>query len=301
MPVYLGIDCGGSTCRALAVDGDDGIVHSAQSGSANLVSTSEATIMRSLASVTEGCVRADYVCGCFAGLLTESHRAQAERYLSKLYPYAALRAEPDYTAALFACPVGTDICVLAGTGSIVCSLRDGKIAKSGGRGFALGDQGSAYHCGRDALEHFLDHPSGASETFLAAIDNLFGTRLESEIVAKVYQARSIPALLAKYYKPLVADARSGLPYATEILRRNLQSLAAVVRRHAVLHFPGARSLNVCVAGGVWQGGVMVRDLFTEALEESVPSVKFQVTHIQNPPLHGAVQLAKELNGVNRVS
>lgn len=301
MPVYLGLDCGGSSSRALAVDGEGTIVHSAQSGSANLASTADDTIRRHLTDATRGCNRADFVCGCFAGLLTEDHRNQALKHLSDLYPGSRLRAEPDYAAALYACPTDTDVCVVAGTGSIVCSRHGSEIVRTGGRGFVLGDKGSAFQFGRDAIEFYLDHPSEVGSTMRKAVIDVFGSEAEIEIVGRVYRAQSIPSTLAKFLKPVGTDAKAGMPYAVQIVRQNLLELAHLVNRHVeIFAIPGPQ-VNVCLAGGVWQGGAIYKQLFEEALRAVLPTIRIRVSQIQKPPLQGAVELAKEMNGVHRVA
>ncbi len=52
------------------------------------------------------------------------------------------------------------ILVIAGTGSIAISLFDGKEDRSGGWGFAIGDEGSAYWIGRKILAEFSKQSDG---------------------------------------------------------------------------------------------------------------------------------------------
>src|SRR5687768_11645928 len=137
MSVFVGLDCGGSSSRVLAVDFDGNIVFQGQSGAANLASTPENRLRRNLSHATDGCPHADYVCGCFAGLVSDDLRRRGEDHLKSLFPRAEVRAEPDYTAALYASPPGTDVCVIAGTGSLVCSRGADGILKSGGMGYIL--------------------------------------------------------------------------------------------------------------------------------------------------------------------
>lgn len=294
MSVYVGLDCGGSSSRVLAVDEAGAILFQGQSGAANLVSTPENRLRKNLTHATNGCPPARYVCGCFAGLISDEVRTRGEAHLRELFPGAEVRAEPDYTAAFYASPAETDICVIAGTGSLVCSRIDGRIVKSGGRGFILGDAGSAYQYGRDALMYYLDNPRTASQTLRHAVGEVFQTEQESEIVAMIYKAQTPAGIIAKLAKALGADARNGDAYALESAERNCRALAAVVARHVRTNMPETERLNVSLTGGVWKASPVFRDTFTRKVEEATSGIEVIVHRITRPPLYGAVELAKEM-------
>jgi len=294
MSVYVGLDCGGSSSRVLAVDETGAIIFQGQSGAANLVSTPEARLKRNLINATRGCEPADFVCGCFAGLLGDETRSQAEDLLRQMFPGSSVRAEPDYTAAFYASPPQTDVCVIAGTGSLVCSRSDHGVVKSGGRGYILGDYGSGFHYGRDALIHFLDHPRAASSALRQAVIEVFGTEHEPTIVAAVYKAGTAPQILGRLARVLGTDATAGESYALASLDRNGRSLAGVVTEHVNRYLTRSDTLSVSLAGGLWKGATIFRTRFQELLDEMLPGRVITVTRIAKPPLYGALELAKEL-------
>src|SRR3989304_6011128 len=92
MPVFLGIDGGGTACRALAAEAPVGALPLAlpaepavseqalygafhgQGGPANLATTPPDHFLRSLRKAAEGCPKPDTVCGGFAGGLTGPDR-----------------------------------------------------------------------------------------------------------------------------------------------------------------------------------------------------------------------------------
>lgn len=298
MPIYLGLDCGGSSSRAMALDQNGQVIHQGQAGSANLVSTPERRLRSNLLQATRECPTADFICGCFAGLLTENDRERAVSYLSALYPEAQVHAEPDYAAAYSASDEGTDICVIAGTGSLVCSRIEGRMIKSGGRGYILGDEGSAYHFGREALLQYCSAPKEASEVMKEVLLKQFDALDESSIISKLYQLPSPQSTLAKLAKALGHDAKEGRPYALEAIERQMESLARVVMGHADRNFPSAKSLKITLAGGLWQNAPQFRDAFTRKLEEKLPRMNLEVHRIVRPPVYGAVMLAKEMAYVN---
>jgi glucosamine kinase len=295
MKVFVGLDCGGSSSRVLAVDEESNILFQGQSGAANLVSTPAARLSRNLGAAVEGCPRPSYICGCFAGLINEDVRRTAVEHLRSLFPDASHRAEPDYTAALYACPEETDLCVIAGTGSLVCSRTDKVIHKTGGRGFVLGDEGSAYQIGRDALLHFLDHRDAASPGLVRAIGEVFPAMDEGTIVASVYRSATPATILAKLAKPWGQDAANGEKYAIESLERNLGKLVNVVEKHVANFRKDDSSLRICLAGGLWKGPSLYKEMFERMVGARFERRQVQVVRILRPPVQGAVELAKEMS------
>ena len=293
MQIVVGLDCGGSSSRVLAVDADGNIVFKGQSGPANLTSTPESRLRRNLASALKGCPPVAAACGCFAGLLNEDQRSYALDLLRGLLPGAKVRAEPDYTAAFYAANVGTNLCVIAGTGSLVCSLREGRIEKSGGRGYLLGDEGSAFAYGRDALLHFLNAPDAASPRLRAAVEDVFDTTVPNEVVSAVYRSATPAGILAKLAKPLGLDARAHEPYALKAIESNTARLVDVVERHVELHLAG-ETIRVCLAGGLWKGSAGFTQAFEKDLRRRFPDRVASVEKTAHPPVYGAVLLARSI-------
>ncbi len=290
--IFLGLDCGGSSSRAVALDAEDDVLHQGQSGSANLASTPMFRLRQNLVHATRGCPMPDYVCGCFAGLLTAEDAERAISLLRELFPDARIHVEPDYAAAFFASEPETDICVICGTGSLVCSWDGKKMVKSGGRGYLLGDEGSAFQYGRDALLSYFENSAGASTPLKKCIVDLFEAEDEATIVSRLYRSPSPQAALAKLAKPLAADAKNGTKYAVDSISRNAATLAKVVMKHAETFMSWKKEIRVSLSGGLWKtSGVFVDGL---AANLAPSKVDFQLERIKIPPVYGAVKLAKEM-------
>lgn len=294
MSVYLGLDCGGTSCRALALDRSGAHIFSGQAGSANIATNRPERILKNLRHASLNCPKPDFVCGCFAGLLTELDKRQAIELLKEAFPYSVVRAEPDYRAPL-KLSEGSQICVLAGTGSLVCSLHEGKIEKSGGRGYVLGDKGSAFQYGRIALLHFLDDPAGASRHLKSAIRERFGSIKEPEIVAALYKGGVPASQLAKLFAAFARDAKAGEPYALNAVHVQTSLLAEVVHKHVKQHFSAQSRLTVSLVGGVWSGASLFKDALKVHLEQELPQVDLELKKISQPPVRGAAELAMELD------
>lgn len=306
MPTYVGLDCGGSSSRVVAMDHTGAILFQGQSGGANLASTPERIIGANLRKAALGCPQSDFVCGCFAGLLTQEDRDRALIHLSHAFPGAVVKAEPDYAAALYATAMKPDVCVIAGTGSLVCSSIQGKICKSGGGGFVLGDFGSAFQIGKEALQHYLFGLESPTPALKEGVCQLFGSLEPNPIVAKFYKITSPAAHLAKLAKVVSHDANAGSQYAIEIIDSNMSKLADIVKRHMLEYNLGQSpfdqrekvsmpSFSILLAGGVWKAGHTFRDAFYSHIQERFNCDSIHTQVIDQPPVRGALRLAKELS------
>lgn len=298
MPVFLGLDCGGSSTRALAFDGEGALLHQGQGGPANVSSNPERRVRMSLATAVKDCPEPDFVCGCFAGLLTPDDRERAIRYLKEIFPAACVHAEPDFAAALYASEPGTDICIIAGTGSLVCSRYEGRVVKSGGRGYILGDQGSAFQFGRDALRAYLALGDQASDELKGLVAKVLEFTDEPRLISKLYRSASPQALLGKLAKAVASDHHAGFPYAEESLARNSDALAEVIQAHVQKYHQGASALQLSLVGGLWQMSAIFKERFVACLSARLPGVEINAHRIKQPPVMGAVQLARELKNGN---
>ncbi len=280
------------------MDDAGNVLFQGQSGAANLVSTPEGRLRRNLTNAAKGCPKPDFVCGCFAGLISPQTRERGIGILEDTFGTpATFRAEPDYTAALYASPEA-DVCVISGTGSLVCSRNQGKIVKSGGRGYILGDEGSGFSFGRDALMHFLKHPEDSTTYLQDQIEDVFGSLDESVLVTGVYKAPSPATILARLVKAVGHDAADGQQYAIESVQKHMGDLAHLVCAHVKRNHPNAKSLSISLAGGVWKASAQFKEAFLNHLKKELPQVEWELHRLTRPPLYGAVELAKELNHGN---
>jgi N-acetylglucosamine kinase-like BadF-type ATPase len=271
------------------------VLHQGHAGSGNILSTPYSLLRKNLCAATRGCPEPDAMCGCFAGLLTDQERMLAENLMREIAPRAKLQAQPDYCAAFMASPEETHMCVIAGTGSVLCSRDpEGKWVKSGARGYLLGNPGSAFRYGQDALLEYLDHPSDASEAMIKAVQEAFESLEEAQIVAKLYRAPAPAAVLARMGPVVAKDAKLGKAYAKRSLENQTILLAEQAAGHLRTHFPAIMDPVVSLAGGVWEASGVYKDGFIEALKKELPDRDVKFVKLVKPPVHGAARLAKEL-------
>jgi glucosamine kinase len=157
----LGIDGGGTSCRAAVATADGAVIGRAKSGAANIrtdLTGARANIVDAarLAFIDAGrdpdlVPQAGAVLG-LAGANVGTYRQQLEAIL----PFAGSRVETDAEIALEgAVGSGDGAMAILGTGTAYMARHNGKARPIGGWGFQVGDQGSGARVGRDLLEQTL--------------------------------------------------------------------------------------------------------------------------------------------------
>lgn len=206
-----------------------------------------------------------------AGTLDNALRGRFEQVLGETPLARECRVFPDVLPIILsAAAEGPAAAVIAGTGSVaIVRSAEGKYALAGGWGYLLGDEGSGYAIGRDAVRATLDQlETGRPLSLLARmiLGDLKATTI-ADVKRLVYQSeqprRSIaglaPLVFAAYQQDLIAE---------QIVRSAAKQLVAVLRR-AFLRFdlPG-EDAPIAAAGGVFSAGTHVRDSFEQALESA---------------------------------
>ncbi|HEX9857972.1 MAG TPA: BadF/BadG/BcrA/BcrD ATPase family protein [Paracoccaceae bacterium] len=164
MTFFLGIDGGGTGCRAAVADASGHVLGQARGGPANIASDPGGARANILAAATAALAQAVGAQDASAELprlravlgLAGANLAASVARLSSALPFARLRVETDAFIAVKGALHDQDGIVAAlGTGSVFASQRDGVVRQVGGRGFVLGDEGSGAVLGRALLTQVL--------------------------------------------------------------------------------------------------------------------------------------------------
>ncbi|MCZ0960404.1 BadF/BadG/BcrA/BcrD ATPase family protein [Paracoccus benzoatiresistens] len=154
MAFFLGIDGGGTGCRAALADADGRIIGQGQGGPANIntdVEGAAANILAATAQALEGTGADPHDLIATLGLAGGTITAASER-LAGLLPFARMQIVNDgVTAARGALGTQDGILAALGTGSVFAVQRGGDLRQVGGRGFLMGDEGSGAVLGRALL------------------------------------------------------------------------------------------------------------------------------------------------------
>lgn len=296
MPLYLGLDCGGSSTRALITDEYSNPVFEGTSGSANIASTPIEVIRDHLTEALRGAPSVSHVAGCFAGLLTHADRHRATLLLEELVPGSTCRAYPDYYATLAAAH-DSDFIAISGTGTLLASRSGGLVTKSSGGGPLIGDEGSTFDLARRALRRLLLAPNQphCSPMFWESLVEHFGTESRPEMVAAIYRAPSPAGFVARLAPDVFLEANRGEPFAALSLRETLLALAQAILLHLNQVLPELDSPRGALAGGFWEIDESLPGRLSEVLTELAGprGSSIRLHKMETPPLDGAVRLARE--------
>ncbi|ESX10269.1 N-acetylglucosamine kinase [Mesorhizobium sp. M0179] len=161
MKFVLGIDGGGTSCRAALATGDGVVIGRAKSGAANI----RTDLTGARTHIVEAARQAFIAAGQdpdlipqtpailgLAGANVGTYRQQLEAIL----PFSISRVETDAEIALEgAVGSGDGAMAILGTGTAYMARKGGTSRAIGGWGFQVGDQGSGARIGRDLLEQTL--------------------------------------------------------------------------------------------------------------------------------------------------
>ena len=156
--VMIAVDGGGTKSEFVLFTSDGRILKCFKLEGTNAVVYGLDTVVRTLASGIDACLaeRAD-VAGIFIG--TAGPRlAEIEKQVSARYPGVPVFLASDAVNALMSAEA--DAAVIAGTGSIVITKNDDGVRIIGGWGYRVGDPGSAYNFGREAVRIAYSHEDG---------------------------------------------------------------------------------------------------------------------------------------------
>lgn len=234
-PLFLGIDGGGSRCRARVCNADGTLQGNGIAGPANTLLGVEQTF----AAVTEACEKALLQAELEPGAISQLHaglglaglhlQRERERVNAFPHPFASLIADTDAHIACLGAHGGRDGAILIlGTGSSGCAIVDGKTHSVGGWGFDLADQGSGAALGRAAVRAALWAFEGVQpETPLShAIMHQFNDSPEQAVL---WAASAKPRDYANL-APLAFDhAAQGDALALKLINETAAGAASLVR------------------------------------------------------------------------
>ena len=184
MPFYLGVDGGGSKCKARLVDADGNLMAEALAGPANAFQDLRRTQDAIVASATDALAAAGLceigldqlqVGAGLAGINIPSVAAAMGQWQ---HPFASLQLETDVHIACLGAHGGTEGgIVVVGTGSVAYCYANGCGTSFGGHGFPAGDKGSGAWLGLKAFESVLLalDQLGPETQLLGAIESHFDT------------------------------------------------------------------------------------------------------------------------------
>ncbi len=193
---------------------------------------------------------------------------------------------------------GAGIIIISGTGAICFGKNnEGKIVRSGGWGYLLGDEGSGYFIGREAIIAALKDLDGRGEKTLLRqrLEKHFNLTSIDQIIPHIYQNRIDRVAIAEL-APIVFDqAKQGDMIAEEIIRNASKELGVLAKAVAQqLNFE-SDEIKVALIGSIFRQKEMLINEISKELYEI--SWNVEISDPMLPPQYGAALLALQKSGV----
>jgi glucosamine kinase len=295
----LGIDAGGTKTLCLLADANGQIVAEARGPGANLHVAGEAGVEATLRDVItrtigDRDITPAAICIGIAGVDRDDEERAIRAIVHAICPGARILVVNDALIALVAgAHDAPGIVIIAGTGSITYGRnRAGEAARAGGWGHMVGDEGSGYWIGREAVAAVMraSDGRGPATRLTAEILTHFGVADVSRLPRIVYD-RDVPRVNVAALGPIVQRvAEGGDAVARRILDRGAEELVIAARSVATRLEMRGETFAFYLAGGAFQVVPWLVDELTRRLVEVAP--RSQVQRLSDEPAAGAVWLAR---------
>jgi N-acetylglucosamine kinase-like BadF-type ATPase len=286
----IGLDIGGTKTRGVRFE-DGTVVADESVGSANVqnVSREEAASHLAVLFARIGGGPVARVYAGAGGIDTDEDAAALAALIAPHVPGARITVVHDSRLLLAAGGASTGVAVIGGTGSAAWGRNSrGEEARAGGWGYLLGDEGSGYWLGREAVRHSLRRMNQGLEP-----DELTTALLASCSVDdpnKLIALFHSPATGRRYWAErarLVVDAAAGHAPSQELVDqagRDLAALALQTVRKLGIDGP------VILGGGLGMNVPRLQESFRTALAaEGITDVRV----LAQDPVFGVLQLVAE--------
>lgn len=297
MPYYIGVDGGGSNLRVVVTNAGLEVLAQQRGETVNpsVVGWQEAAtrIQRAILSTVDAVgIRADAIASVgigVAGAADDYAGPWLRETVTTVLPDVHVAPSSDIELALVgAHGARYGVLVLAGTGSVALAIdRGGRWKRAGGWGYLLGDEGSGYWLGIEALRAVMQADDGRGTPTLLTpriLDQLDLPDVQA-ITLWLYRVEAPRTRDVARLAPLVCEvAEAGDEVATAIVNRAGDELALLCR--TVILRAGLVAPPVAFAGGLLEEATPVRTRLCDLLGMASPPEP------QYPPVVGAALLAR---------
>lgn len=317
MSLFLAIDAGGTRTQCLIAD-ETRVLARAATGTVKLMRVSEqeatARLQAMLADVADAAGvslgQVSRTCFGLAGVSGPAVQAWARRAVAEVVAGELILCGDEEIALNAAFAGGPGILVVAGTGSnAIGRAAGGELFGAGGWGPVVGDEGSGYWIGLEAIRaalraHDRVGMGGVATCLLREIEREWGLGSVAELVAvanqRTFSVGATPPDFAALAPVVARCAEAGDALAAGVLERAGEELAVLVS--VVFHKMSGRTMGAGLAGGTgaeigvaFTGSVLaqiaaVRQAMVARLAVAVPGARVGGAAVD--PLDGALWRAR---------
>jgi N-acetylglucosamine kinase-like BadF-type ATPase len=294
----LGIDAGGTKTVCLLADDRGAILSEARGPGANLHAAGELAVEKVLHEVMERAIGDRLVvpaaiCLGIAGVDREDEMQIVRAVMRRIGYKSRILVVNDALIALVAgARDDPAIVLIAGTGSIAYGRNAaGEASRAGGWGHMIGDEGSGYWIGREALAAVMRGADGRGpDTAMAAEILAFFNVTDVSRLPRIVYDREQPRMSVAALGPIVQRvAEQGDAVATRILERAADELVLGARSVATRLEMRGDAFTFFLAGGVFRVVPWLTEELPRRLVEVAPRSQAEILTAE--PAVGAVWLA----------
>jgi N-acetylglucosamine kinase-like BadF-type ATPase len=285
--IILALEGGGSRSQAALLDGTGKVlgIQEAEGVNTNFVSTEMARL--AVQSAVQGALQASAVdASAITHFVTSLVGASfGPDTFGSLFPGAKFHSYPElrvvFARAGLYRPHGVGLVAATGATAWVVRGDDGRELFAGGWGSLLGDEGSAYAMGLQALRSAARAYEGrlsAPTDLVAGVCHHFQIAPEhfrEELVRLAYHPPLSRADIAGLAPLVTRLAQQGDPIARIIVAKTAADLADLSLFAAGRLFTPAEVFDVVIAGGLVNAGEVLLSPLRQRLAEAFPHLKFQ--------------------------
>ncbi len=308
---WLGVDGGGTNTRAMLfrapadseADLSNCLVGAGGADAANFHRVGvEAATNSILSAVTQACRQARITphqiraaCIGLAGVSHPDNHRKMYAAIEQALPTLNFTLETDARIALAGATAGKPgIVIIAGTGSIAYGVnKNGEVARAGGWGPTLGDEGSGTYIGRRALEAVMtayDRRAQDETRLTDKICRFFNVSTPPELPAVIYNPdNNVLPQIAQLSKLVVETAQEGDATAIEILKDAAYELARAIKAVIEQLEMQRDEFPVGYVGGVFGADELILQPLREEITAFAPKAKIALP-IEKPAV-GAAKMA----------
>jgi glucosamine kinase len=294
--VVIGIDAGGTKTVCQLADETGLVLAETRGPGANLQSAGELHVEKVLHRlITDASLSAGQwpaaVCVGMAGVDRAGESTVVRDILTRLAPRSQIVVVNDALVALEAgLPGAPGVVIISGTGSIAYGRNlDGQAARAGGWGYLLGDEGSGFWLGRQALRAVVRSSDGRGpHTKLTPLVLAhYGVARPQDLVREIYDGRFQPSTVAAMASVVNVAADAGDEFALHLVDTGARELSLAAR--SVCDQLSLAQGPVVLAGGMFRAVPRLRQRVVAHLTGRWPDMR--VLPLTNEPAAGAVSLA----------
>jgi N-acetylglucosamine kinase-like BadF-type ATPase len=234
MNYILGIDGGGTKTKAFLFDRSGNLFKSITVGKSNFQAVGGMGIKNVLKKIVNLINIKNFpeirIIAGFAGAGRKKDKSMIKKIFIELgFNRNKILVISDAEMALEA--VGKNgVVLIAGTGSICIGRKNNKIARSGGWGYLLGDEGSGYYIGERAIAQALKYYDGrgTKTLLLKRINGKFKLKNIEQIINRIYSGKLDKNRIAELSNDVLELAKKQDIIARKIIKESSEELAKMI-------------------------------------------------------------------------